>query len=165
VRKLLLIEAAALSECSARRRRSSPTSSSADRTTDNPRAPVFVLLPASRRERDIPARIRQLGPPLLVADIWREQARDARIQRLHSAPPASPGARLANRIRALQRTIEKPIAHARRLARLLARAKRATDIARVIAFALLRSRPLLFHDTAFNVASNRACAVRYCDSG
>jgi len=68
-----------------------------------------------------PARIRQLGPPLLVRDIYRERARVAAA--LHLAQVrfmrAPIAVRLARRIDAIARVLAKPHVAARRLARKL----------------------------------------------
>ncbi|MBC7770395.1 MAG: hypothetical protein H7124_16570 [Phycisphaerales bacterium] len=68
-----------------------------------------------------PARIRQLGPPVLVREIYLERAREAQSRRLNMVRfmrPPEP-LRIARRIEALTRILEKPLAAARRLARKL----------------------------------------------
>lgn len=67
------------------------------------------------------ARIRQLGPPALVRDIWREQYRAALIARLKSAPRRPITTRLADRIGALENILAAPLRAAKRLARTLVR--------------------------------------------
>ena len=66
-------------------------------------------------------RARQLGPPVLVRDIWRDNARAAAAQHLRMVrfmrPP--PGVQLARRIEALTRILDRPLSAARRLARKL----------------------------------------------
>lgn len=68
-----------------------------------------------------PARIRQLGPPLLVRDIFRDRARAAMMRRLTMARALRPpdAVLIARRFGALERIFAKPIAAARRLARKL----------------------------------------------
>jgi hypothetical protein len=70
-------------------------------------------------------RIRSLGPPLLVSQIWREQAAATPPQRPSprrgEADPAVSALRLARRVEALRRALDDPKPHARRLARKLAR--------------------------------------------
>lgn len=169
VRKLLLIEAAALA---GRPNPLRPTPSCNEKGANDPnsraankRTPAFNLIPVIAREARHPARIRQLGPAFLVRDIWREQRADARLDRLRGAPKPLPGVRLANRVAALLRVIENPLRHARRLARLMRRlARRAAHIARCIAAALLRRRTMDFHDAAFDQATRRASSVLLVNS-
>jgi hypothetical protein len=76
------------------------------------------LWPKQKRAR---ARVRQLGPPVLVREIWAERARAAKARLLNKvrfmrAPPA---VQLARRIEAITRLIEKPRAAIHRLARKL----------------------------------------------
>lgn len=163
VRKLLLIEAAALAPPASRTLTAAAKQKSAANAAA--RTPSFALLPAAARDAPCPARIRQLGSPLLLRDLWRERERAARIDRLRLAPRTAPNARLTNRLRALQRAIEKPLAHARRLARFLARIAAAGQAAHAIAFAPLRRRPMMFHDRDFRRATELAGAVPYCSSG
>jgi hypothetical protein len=118
-RKLVLIEAAAL----AREpelppgRRHKPGGGRSGRTAS------FRLWP---RPRPAPARIRSLGEPTTVAQIWRERARQALLRRLAEARAnrAPAHVRLARRMEALERVIAKPAAAARRLARRLRRTPR-----------------------------------------
>jgi hypothetical protein len=69
-------------------------------------------------------RIRLLGPPTLVREIWREQAADApaKPHRQRFAFDAEISVwRLARRVEALRRALDNPKPHARRLAHRLAR--------------------------------------------
>lgn len=85
------------------------------------RLPRLRLWPKLRRGR---ARVRQIGEPLLVREIWRERARAARAAQLAKArlnrKPFH--IRFADRLDALERLIENPAPAARRLARKLAQA-------------------------------------------
>jgi hypothetical protein len=81
------------------------------------RIPRDPQRPPPARPRDIGGpRIRDLGRPLLVRDIWREQARRALIARLHPKPDAAADQRraeakalkLARRFEALRRVIADP---------------------------------------------------------
>ena len=76
------------------------------------------------RRKPHPARIRQLGPPLLVRDIYRERFREAQADRLNMVRfmRAPEPQRIAGRIAALARVIAKPA----RAIRLLARKLRAS---------------------------------------
>jgi hypothetical protein len=71
-------------------------------------------------------RIRQLGPPVLVRDIWREQRRAALVARLAAARGRrrKPHIILADRIDALESILAAPMRAARRLARKLAQLPR-----------------------------------------
>jgi hypothetical protein len=156
VRKLLLIEADRLGP-PASLRHGSAAQKEAGADAGGPRNPSFHLLPAAARQREHSARIRQLGPSLLVRDLWRDAAREARIARLKAAPRAAPYVRIANRIAALARVIARPAPHARRLARVLAKAAGATFDAIVSAPA--RHRPMAFQAAAFDEASARTRAI------
>ncbi|GIK47749.1 MAG: hypothetical protein BroJett013_04460 [Alphaproteobacteria bacterium] len=130
VRKLILIEAAALA-----RRPEPPRPQQAKRPPlkhygPAPQAPYpqprernarFRLWP---RRKPHPARIRRLGPPLLVRDIYRERFREAQADRLNMVRfmRAPEPQRIAGRIAALARVIAKPA----RAIRLLARKLRAS---------------------------------------
>lgn len=132
VRKLILIEAAALA-----RRPEPPRPQQAKRPPlvhygPAPQAPYpqprernarFRLWP---RRKPHPARIRQLGPPLLVRDIYRERFREAQADRLNMVRfmRAPEPQRIAGRIAALERVLAKPLVAARRLARKLRTAPR-----------------------------------------
>jgi len=66
-------------------------------------------------------RVRQVGPHLLVRDIWRERAREAQARHLNMVRfmREPPGVQLARRMEALARLIERPRAAIGRLARKL----------------------------------------------
>lgn len=83
------------------------------------RLPRLRLWPTPSRTRP---RIRLLGPPTSMCEIWRDQKRDALIARLKLARGRRKPAhlRLADRIDALQRFLDAPAAGVRRLARRLA---------------------------------------------
>lgn len=83
-----------------------------------PHKPRFRLWP---RQAPPPVRIRQLGPPLLVRDLYRERFRDAQARQLAMVRfmRANEPTRIAGRIEALERILAKPIAAVRRLARKL----------------------------------------------
>lgn len=116
VRKLVLMEAIALAR----------TLVSTIRTADVPVRPRGKAAHASRvyslrlwpQSNRTGPRIRQLGPPVLVRDIWRDNARAAAARHLQKVrfmrPP--PGVQLARRIEALTRILDRPLAAARRLA-------------------------------------------------
>jgi hypothetical protein len=124
-RKVVLIEALAL----AREAMALAPKRAAKRQTKRSlqRTPNLRLWPKPKRTGP---RIRQLGPPVLVRDIWRENARAAaaerlRLARLNRAPPL---AALTRRIHALARLMDDPTNAIRRLARKL-RASPKTAIA------------------------------------
>ncbi|MDZ4693249.1 hypothetical protein [Terricaulis sp.] len=73
------------------------------------------------RQPPHPARIRMLGPPVLVRDIWRDQNRAVQAQRLKAARfiRTPEPQRIASRIEALDRVLSRPERAARRLARRL----------------------------------------------
>jgi hypothetical protein len=136
VRKLVLIEAIAIAKCALLNRassdahcqrhanagltklRRSEASASPMRETRGPRPPSLRVWPQTKRTGP---RVRQLGPPVLVRDIWRNNARAAAAHHLKKVrfmrPP--PGVQLARRIEALTRILDRPLAAARRLARKL----------------------------------------------
>lgn len=66
-----------------------------------------------------PARVRQLGPPVLVRDIWCENARLALVHRLRTAQRRPMQQRLARRIDAIARVLAAPEQAIARLARKL----------------------------------------------
>jgi hypothetical protein len=134
VRKLILIEAATFSGVAPLSTRKPPPrrAHSAPRAPEcgapgHWRAPFHMPIPPEVHRcvpEDRAPRIRLLGPPTLVREIWRAQG--------PSAPPASPRQRstfdpeisswrLARRVEALRRALDNPKPHARRLARRLAR--------------------------------------------
>lgn len=116
VRKIVLIEAMALANEPARVTKAPLTQRAS--TTPRPRTYALRLWP---RTPPPPARIRQLGPPLLVRDIFRDNARTAMMHHLNMARAIRPAQAelIARRIGALERLFAKPIAAARRLARKL----------------------------------------------
>jgi hypothetical protein len=101
------------------------------------RRPRLRLWPQAKRTGP---RIRQLGPPVLVRDIWREQRRDALIARLKAARGRrrKPHIILADRIDALESILAAPMRAARRLARKLAQ---LPSLAMKLAFAITRPVP------------------------
>jgi hypothetical protein len=100
--------------------------------TRGPRKPRLRLWPQPKRTGP---RIRLLGPPTTVAEIWREQRRDALIARLKAARGRrrKPHIVLADRIDALESILAAPMRAARRLARKLAQLPR---LAMKLAFAI-----------------------------
>jgi hypothetical protein len=109
------------------------------------RVPPDAQRPPHARPRDTGGpRIRDLGRPLTVRDIWREQARAAHIARLHPKPDAfaeharalAKATRLARRFEALRRVLADPRRAIAALARKLAAlGERARAFARRIALA------------------------------
>jgi hypothetical protein len=160
VRKLLLIEAAALAPVVIAKR------ARGDQRARTARAhqAAFKLSPLAQPKAH-PARIRLLGAPTTLAELWLNQQRAARVSRLGEAPRAAPHVRLANRIAALAAVIAKPLPHARRLARLLRQPSSAATLADTIAAARLGRRPLAFNDHAFDCASEQAAAARAPEPG
>lgn len=154
VRKLLLIEAAALAPLKIAKRGSSEQRAQSVRAHQ----PAFKLSPLAQSKAH-PARIRLLGAPTTLSELWLNQQRAARVARLSEAPRAAPNVRLANRIAALAAVIAKPLPHARRLARLLRRPSGAAKLASTIASARLGQRPLAFNDRAFDCASEQATHI------
>jgi hypothetical protein len=116
VRKLVLIEAIALARAPA----------SKVRTADLPVRPRGKAALKSRnytlrlwpKPKRTGPRARQLGPPVLVRDIWRDNARASAAHHLKKVrfmrPP--PGVQFARRIEALTRILDRPLNAARRLA-------------------------------------------------
>lgn len=153
VRNLLLIEVRALGLPPLGSPARSPASPSAQAPrAPAPRPPAFILVPESARTRPHPARIRRLGPPFLVSDLWRDAAHARLIAALRSAPRPAPHAHLVNRIAALARVIAEPLPAIRRLARLL-RAR----LALASAIAIARGKiPYTFHGDANHAANIRA---------
>ncbi len=156
VRKLLIVEAAALKPPPPRAAKSKTP---AARKPAAKRPPSFNLIPELAREPQCRARVRQIGPPLLVREIWREQRRRALIAQLAKAPRPAPFTRLINRVCAVARVVGNPLPHARRLARLLNRISRARIVWDCILHAPLRSPPEGFRDLYYDEASKCARAV------
>jgi hypothetical protein len=115
VRRVVLLEAMTLRPGFSDRE---PSGSHPRWKTRGPRKPTLRLWP--RQKRGAP-RIRQLGPPTLVRDIWRDQHRAALIARLKTARRRPITTRLADRIDALENILAAPLRAAKRLARKLAR--------------------------------------------
>jgi hypothetical protein len=121
-RRLALTEALALGDTHARRPLAEPGRTGAvchpKARGPSKRQPRLRLWPAPPRVRP---RIRLLGPPTSVREIWRDQKRDALIARLARARARRKPAhlRIADRIDALQRFLDAPLAGVRRLARKL----------------------------------------------
>jgi hypothetical protein len=120
VRRIVLVEALSLEVSKLDRE---PPGSHARRearapTSKRKRPPRLRLWPQPKRTGP---RIRQLGPPVLVRDIWREQRRAALIARLTAARGRrrKPHIILADRIDALESILAAPMRAARRLARKL----------------------------------------------
>lgn len=116
-RKVVLIEALLL----ARDAVLGPRKPSAPRVAPKParqRKPSIRLWPRPKRST---ARIRQLGPPVLVREIWRDQAREARARHMAAmrAARTDPGGAIARRFEALARLIRQPQRAIRALARKL----------------------------------------------
>lgn len=113
VRKLILIEAAALARQPEPPRPPARPLPPLRHYAPQPQTPYpephehkgrFHLWP---RQKPHPARIRQLGPPLLVRDIYRERRRAAQARQLNMVRfmrPSEP-VRIARRIEALARTL------------------------------------------------------------
>jgi hypothetical protein len=160
VRKLLLIEAAALTPLVVAKR------AGGERRAQTARAHqvAFKLSPLASTKAH-PARIRLLGAPTTLAELWLSQQRAVRVSRLNEAPRAAPNVRLANRIAALAAVIAKPLPHVRRLARLLRRPSGAAKLIDTIASARLGRRPLTFNDQAFACATEQAAAARAPEPG
>jgi len=148
VMKLLLVEAARLGEPPSRHSRAHAEASAARRAaagwavrgqdSADPgkwRVRFQLRIPPEPRPPWISApnagpRIRDLGSPLHVRDIYADKARRTRLAQLAAARAArsahsearerTKAARLARRFEALKRTIDDPAPHARRLLRKLA---------------------------------------------
>ncbi|HYD87259.1 MAG TPA: hypothetical protein VEA80_07280 [Vitreimonas sp.] len=127
VRKIVLVEAAALARTLAPQpepRLTSPTRFAPKTPYPQPRPHRgrFRLWPRSGPR----PRIRLLGPPTHVREIWREQIREAQVRQLalvRFMRPPEP-VLLAGRIEALARVLHKPLPAIRRLARKLRRSPR-----------------------------------------
>jgi hypothetical protein len=139
VRRIVLLEALSLDVSRLERE---PPGSHARRearapTSKRKRPPRLRLWPQPKRTGP---RIRQLGPPVLVRDIWREQRRAALIARLAAArgQRRKPYIILAARIDALDSILAAPMRAARRLARKLAQLPR---LALKLALAVTRPVP------------------------
>ena len=163
VRKLLLIEAAALEPVHPRAAK--PARNAAANTTGKPtgkpkrRTRAFRLIPPNARPRKALQRIRRLGPPLIARDAWRDAQRSALIARLRTAPRPAPHARIANRIRALAAVLHNPTPHARRLARLLTHSSRAALTMDCIAYAPVHDAPYGFALADLYRANTEACTI------
>jgi hypothetical protein len=139
VRRIVLLEALTLDVSRLDRE---PPGSHARRearapTSKHKRPPRLRLWPQPKHTGP---RIRQLGPPVLVRDIWRDNARAALIARLAAARHhrRKPHIVLADRIDALDSILAAPMRAARRLARKLAQLPR---LALKLAFAVTRPVP------------------------
>ena len=139
VRRIVLLEALSLDVSRLDRE---PWGSHARRearapTSKHKRPPRLRLWPQTRRTGP---RVRQLGPPVLVRDIWRERRRDALIARLKAARGRrrKPHIILADRMDALESILDAPMRAARRLARKLAQLPR---LAMKLAFTPTRPVP------------------------
>jgi len=117
-RRAVLIEAVALKPAAAAPKRSAKTPEPKPARAPSPRKPRLRLWPAPRFR----ARVRLLGPPTSMREIWRENRRAALIARLKAGRCKRKPAhlRFADRLDALERLIAAPGAAARRLARKLA---------------------------------------------
>lgn len=115
VRRVVLLEAMALNPVGSDREPSGSQLTSGKRRQ---RKPCLRLWP--RHKRTGP-RIRQLGPPVLIREIWRDQRRAALIDRLKHAKRRPITTRLADRIDALENILAAPLRAAKRLARKLVR--------------------------------------------
>lgn len=119
VRQLVLIEASALRRDARVRAthivRLANLVAAKSATRASARRSSFRLWP---RQPPPPARIRMLGPPVLVREIWRDSARAAQAQRLNAAcfSRLPEPQRIAGRIEALERVLARPERAARRLA-------------------------------------------------
>lgn len=145
VRKLLLVEAQTPPP-PARAKQPLPSRNLPRRKS----SPAFVLAPHGEGEPHAAPRIRALGGPMLVRDVWAEQRRQERLAALKSASKSEPHQRFANRVLALKRVLAQPLRHVRRLARLLARGARR--LVGAIAFKRLRERPMLMENPPFERA-------------
>jgi hypothetical protein len=121
VRRIVLLEALSLD-----REPSRPHSryqANASLKGRRPRGPRLRLWP---RAKTTGPRIRPLGPPVLIPEVWREQHRRALIARLAAARGRrrKPHIILADRIDALESILAAPMRAARRLARKLAQIPR-----------------------------------------
>ncbi|HYD73783.1 MAG TPA: hypothetical protein VEF55_11645, partial [Candidatus Binatia bacterium] len=114
-RKIVFIEAAALPRCAP-----PPAAKRAATRAKSPR-PRTISIRLWPQQKRIGPRARQLGPPVLVRDIWRDRAREAAARHLAMVRfmRPTPHLQLSRRIEALARLIARPLAAARRLARKL----------------------------------------------
>ena len=161
-RKVVLIEALALAR--------EPIASTPKRAATLCRTKRSAQRAASLRLWPKPKRggprVRQLGPPTLVRDIWRENARAAACERLKQARlnRAPPLTMLTRRIQALARLMDCPANAIRRLARKL----RASRKLAVMLGARRMPRTLLYdipeYDAAYALGFNLGVAYAYPDS-
>ena len=121
VRRIVLLEALHLDRASSDAH--SQRRTNAGLKARGPRKPRLRLWPQPKRTGP---RIRLLGPPTTVAEIWCDQRRDALIARLKAARGRRrrPHIVLADRIDALESILAAPMRAARRLARKLAQMPR-----------------------------------------
>lgn len=144
VRKVVLIEALLLARDAVLGPRR-PKSARATPTHTRERKPTIRVWPRPKRSH---ARIRQLGPPVLVRDIWRDQAQQALARQLAAARAKRPPSHvtLARRFDALAKLIREPQRAIRALARKLLRERK---FALVLA-AKRTPRTRLFQNTAYD---------------
>jgi len=116
-RKAVLIEARELAPKLAQAKPRPPRAAALVARASRPRLPRVRLWPKLR----LHARVRVLGPPTSVREIWRARQRAALIARLEAGRGKRKPAylRLADRLDALERLIGAHAAAARRLARKL----------------------------------------------
>jgi hypothetical protein len=126
VRRLVLIEAIALARAPAAKSGTAdvharPRGDAALTARKHPPRTRTYALRLWPQAKHAGPRIRQLGPPVLVRDIWSDNARAAAARHLQKVrfmrPP--PGVQLARRIEALTRILDRPLTAARRLAQKL----------------------------------------------
>lgn len=185
VMKLLLIEASRLTFKPARRERraaapASPPSAPPPLDLARPetwRVHFVLRIPAPQRPPRTPRpssgpRIRDLGRPLLVRDIWRDQVRDAHMHQLALARAArfiadEPRERarshaLARRFEALKRVIANPAPYARRLLLKLNAHKHAYDAAMRVAMRpppRKQLNPVVFQNAEFHACTAVAAVL------
>lgn len=149
VRRIVLIEALSLDRAALQSRRPARAAPRPRPRGPHKRRPCLRLWP--RQKRTGP-RVRLLGPPTLVSEIWRDQRRHALIARLAAARDRRhcPAIILAGRIDALDSILAAPLRAARRLARKLAQAPR---LALKLAGAKLRAAPGLDDDVLHEAGS------------
>jgi hypothetical protein len=146
-RRLALTEA--LLERGSSDARISPRDPNAGLKTRAPRSKPLPRLRLWPRPAPLRARIRLLGPPTSLREIWRERKRAALVTLLARARAMRKPAhlRIADRIDALQRFLDTPRAGIRRLARKL---RAIPKLAFKLAVKLSASRPptsrFLFED-------------------
>ena len=112
-------------------------------------------------------RIRDLGRPLLVRDIWRDQARHAHVGQLARARAArcladearerAKSQDLARRFEALKRAVANPVPYARRLLLKLKAQKNAYDAAMRVAMRAPPRKQL--NPMVFARAEFEACSI------